>query len=240
MTVSSSTATRRPGPRGFLGLVPYTLDIVIPLVSYYALTAAGLRPFWALVTGGSITATLALYNTVRRGRLDKLGVLVVLEVALGITLDLTVRDARLTLARGSLFILVAGAWVLFTTYFTDRPPTVDVTKGFAAKKGGRQGIEAFEWLAANSVPFLRVQRRLSTVWSVMFIAYAVLRVIIVYNVNISQAVWLNEFPGIAAFIVCMAASARAGKQLEAMVYARMAEMSGQARDETPLRTASER
>jgi hypothetical protein len=145
---------------------------------------------------------------------------VILEIVLGLTLDLTVRDARLTLARASLFILVASVWVFVNT-FSARPLTVDVTKGFAAKKGGRPGIDAFEWLAANSKPFMSVQRRLSVVWSLSFIAYALLRVVVIYTMSISQAVWLDEFPGIIAVILCLVASAREGKKLEAMVYARM-------------------
>lgn len=217
-----------------MGVVPYLFDIVIPLVSYYVLTGVDSTVFWALVIGGGVTAVVALINTVRRGKLDKLGVLVILEIALGLTLDLVVRDPRLTLARASLFILVAGVWILVNT-FTGHPLTVDVTKGFAAKKGGRNGIDAFEWLAANSEPFMRVQRWLSSVWSLMFIAYAVLRVVIIYNVSISQAVWINELPGIVAIVICLAASARAGTKLETMVNARMEQMAGQSPDQVPAR-----
>jgi hypothetical protein len=230
--VASSADTGSKQSLGFIGFVPYLFDIIIPLVSYYALTRVGLTPFWALVTGGGLTAVLALVNTFRRGRIDKLGSLVILEVILGLTLDLTVRSTRLTLARGSLFILVASVWVLATT-FTRRPATVDVTKGFAAKKGGRKGIDAFEWLAVNSAPFLRIQRWLSRVWSVLFIAYAVMRVILIYNVSIAQAVWIDAFPGIAVFVICMAASARAGKKLEKMVFDRMDEMTGQPNNRVP-------
>ncbi len=230
MTVTTTTDARVQRSRGFLGVLPYLLDIVIPLVAYYSLTAVGLTTFWALVIGGGVTAVVALVNTIRRGRLDKLGVLVILEVALGLTLDLTVQDARLTLARASLFILVAGVWILATT-FTGRPVTIPVTKGFAAKKGGREGADAFEWLADNSAPFMRVQRWLSSVWAIMFLAYALLRVVVIYNVDISQAVWLNEIPGLIAVVLCIAASARAGKKLEAMVTARMDEV-GQQRSHT--------
>ncbi len=237
MTVTTTTGVRPQRSRGFLGVLPYLLDLVIPLVAYYSLTAAGLTPFWALVIGGGVTAVVALVNTFRRGRLDKLGALVILEIALGITLDLTVQDARLTLARASLFILVAGAWFLGTT-FTGRPVTVDVTKGFAARKGGPQGVAAFEWLADNSAPFMRIQRWLSSVWAIMFIAYALLRVVVIYNVDISQAVWLNELPGLAAVLICVAASARAGKKLGTMVFARMDEM-GSGTGERPARSVSE-
>lgn len=233
--MTSNSGPKPQWSRSLIQAAPYLFDVVIPLVSYYALTGAGLTPFWALVIGGSITAALALFNTVRRGKLDKLGVLVIVEICLGIALDLTVQSPRLTLARGSLYVLVGGAWLLATA-FTQRPATVDATKGFAARKGGRQGIDAFEWLAANSALFLRIQRRFTGVWGAMFIAYAVLRVVIIFTVSISRAVWITELPGLIAIIICMATSARCGKKLEAMVYARMDEMNemaGQAHDRLP-------
>src|SRR4051794_4517334 len=90
----------RPAAGGVLGFLPYLLDVVVPLVSYYALTSLGLKPFWALVIGGALTAVNSIINTIRRGRIDNLGVLVIVEIILGLVLDLTVRDPRLTLARG--------------------------------------------------------------------------------------------------------------------------------------------
>lgn len=223
-TVSTPTDVPVRQPRGIIGTLPYVLDIIIPLVSYYALTAAGLSSFWSLVIGGGLTATVSVINTIRRGRIDNLGVLVIVEIALGLALDLTVRDPRLTLARGSLFIALAGIWILVNT-FTVRPVTVDITKTFAAKKGGRNGILAFEWLAGNSQRFVRIQRSLSTVWGVMFLAYAVVRVAVIYSVSISEGVWLNEIPGIIAVAICLIASARAGKELETLVNDRMKQMS---------------
>jgi hypothetical protein len=202
------------------------LDIIVPLVFFYVLTGVfHLNTFWALVVGGAITAAVSLVNTLRRGRLDNLGVLILLEIALGLVLDLTVRDARLTLARGSLFIALAGVWNLVNV-FTNRPLTTDITKAFAAKKGGTEGVLAFEWLAANSPEFLRIQRWLSTVWSLAFIFYAIIRVIVIYHTTIAEALWLNEIPGIIAVFVGLAASAVAGKKLEKMVNDRMAVQAG--------------
>jgi hypothetical protein len=221
---ASTEAEARPA-RGITGVLPYLLDIVLPLVSYYALTSAGLSPFWALVAGGGLTAFASLINTLRRGRIDSLGVLVIVEIALGLVLDLAVRDARLTLARGSLFIAVAGIWILASTG-TGRPVTVDATKPFAAKKGGRAGVLAFEWLAEHSRRFLRIQRWLSAVWGAMFLAYAAARLTIIFSVSISRAVWLTEVPGLVAVAICLIVSARAGKQLEALVYDRMARAGG--------------
>ncbi|WP_203922953.1 VC0807 family protein [Rugosimonospora africana] len=218
--MSTTTESQLRRTRGIIGVLPYLLDIVVPLVSYYVLTSVGLSPFWSLLTGGALTTVVSIVNTIRRGKIDNLGILVIVEIALGLVLDLAVRDPRLTLARGSLFIALAGVWILVNT-FTGRPITVDATKPFAAKKGGTDGIVAFEWLARNSPRFLRIHRSLSTVWSVMFLAYAAVRVVVIYRVTISEAVWLTEVPGVIAIAVCLIASARAGKQLEALVTDRM-------------------
>jgi len=210
--------------RGIVGVLPYLLDIVIPLVSYFVLTSVGLSSFWSLVVGGALTAIVSIINTIRRGRIDNVGVLVIVEITLGLVLDLAVRDPRLTLARGSLFIALAGIWILVNA-FTGRPVTVDATKPFAAKKGGKDGVLAFEWLAANSHRFVRIHRSLSAVWSMAFLAYAAMRVVVIYSVSVSEAVWLNEIPGLLAVAICLIASARAGKQLEALVNDRMKDMS---------------
>jgi hypothetical protein len=215
-------------PPGILGVLPYLLDIIVPLVSYYMLTAAGLSSFWSLVAGGGLTAIVSILNTIRGGRIDNLGILVIAEIALGLALDLAVHDPRLTLTRGSMFIALAGIWILVST-FSGSPVTVNVTKTFAAKKGGKNGIIAFEWLADNSRRFVRIQRSLSTVWGVMFLAYAVVRIVIIFSVGISEAVWLTETPGVIAVVICLIASARAGGQLETLVNNRMEHMSGDAR-----------
>jgi hypothetical protein len=227
MTDWATTETKRTRP-GFLGVLPYLFDIVIPLVTYYVLKSFGASDFSALLAGGLLTSANTLMNTIRRGRLDSLGVLVVLELVVGIALDVTLRDPRLLLARGSFFVAVAGVWALATT-FTSRPMTVDASKPMAAK-GGPRRLAAFEWCARHHPVFLRVHRRLSLLWSLMFIAYAVLRVVIIYRAgSVGASIWLNEIPGIVGVAICLAASARAGKVLEKIVDRRVARMDRQAR-----------
>src|SRR6266536_3546395 len=99
----TETPTGRP-IHVLLRLLPYALDVVLPIASYAVLTSLGVSTFWALVVGGLLTAVTSVVNTVRRRRLDKLGGLVLLEVALGLVLDFVVRDPRLMLARGSLYL----------------------------------------------------------------------------------------------------------------------------------------
>jgi hypothetical protein len=224
-TMSASPENKARPAGGIIGVLPYLLDIIVPLVLFYVLQAAGLSVFWSLVLGGAVTAPISVVNTIRRGKLDKLGVLVIAELVLGIVLDLTVQNARFTMARGSLFVALAGIWILASA-FTRRPLTVDATKPFAAQKGGRRGITAFEWLAENSPRFLRIHRSISVLWGVMLLAYAATRVIIIYSVSVSEAVWTTEFPGIIAIGICLIASRQAGKRLEALVNDRMEQLPG--------------
>jgi hypothetical protein len=83
-----------------------------------------------------------------------------------------------------------------------------LAKPFAAKNGGEDGIAAVEWLAANSAPFIRIHCALSALWGVMFLVYAVARVVIIYNTSISRALWITEIPGIIAIGICLIASGR--------------------------------
>jgi hypothetical protein len=227
MTNWATTETKRPRP-GFLGVVPYLFDIVIPLVTYYILKSFGASDFSALLIGGLLTSANTLVNTIRRGRLDSLGVLVVLELVVGIALDVTLRDSRLLLARASLFVAVAGLWALATA-FTSRPMTVDASKPMAVK-GDPRRLAAFEWCARRHPTFLRVHRRLTLLWSLMFLSYAVLRVVIIYRAgSVGASIWLNEIPGIVGVAGCLAASAWAGKLLEKIVDRRVAWMDRAAR-----------
>src|SRR5438874_10824041 len=95
-------------------------------------------------------------NSVHSHSLNRLGALVLFEVALGLVLDFVIRDPRLMLARGSLYLAVGAVWVLVNV-FTTRPLTVDAAKPMAARHGPRV-TAAYEWCAANSPVFLRIPR----------------------------------------------------------------------------------
>jgi hypothetical protein len=215
---------RRAG--GVIAVLPYLLDFIVPLVAFYALTAAGVSSFWSLTIGGALTGVTSVVNTVRR-RLDGLGLLVIAEIALSLVLIATTRDPRLVLARSSLYLALAGIWVLASAVIR-RPVTISTSKGFAAKDNGADGILAVDWLTANSEPFMLIHRRLSALWGVMFLGYAVVRVVIIYHTTVARAVSVTEIPGIIAIGICLIASRQAGKRLEALVKERLRESGGRA------------
>jgi hypothetical protein len=216
---------RRAG--GVIAVLPYLLDFIVPLVAFYALTAAGVSSFWSLTIGGALTGVTSVVNTVRRRRLDGLGLLVIAEIALSLVLIATTRDPRLVLARSSLYLALAGIWVLASAVIR-RPVTISTSKGFAAKDNGADGILAVDWLTANSEPFMLIHRRLSALWGVMFLGYAVVRVVIIYHTTVARAVSVTEIPGIIAIGICLIASRQAGKRLEALVKERLRESGGRA------------
>jgi hypothetical protein len=124
-------------------------------------------------------------------------------------------------------VALAGIWVLVSAVIR-RPVTVSTSKAFAARSNGQDGIVAVDWLAANSEPFLRIHRALSGLWGVMFLVYAVVRVVIIYSTSVSRAVSISEIPGIIAIGICLIASRHAGKRLEALVNERLRQSGGSA------------
>ncbi len=209
--------------KGVLGLLPYLLDLFLPIATYFALKAVGVGDFWALAAGGLLTAVNAAINTARQRKLDSLGLLVLLELALGLLLTFATRDPRLLLARPSLYIALAGLWVMVKA-FSSRPVTVDASKPMAYKGDPRRLI-AYEWCAANSEVFQQTHRRLSTLWGLVFIAYALVRLVIIYSVDsIPESIWLNEVPGVIGIVICLLASKQAGERLEKVVDERMTVM----------------
>ena len=222
-----NTESETSWARGAIAALPYLLDFIVPLVAFYALTAAGLSSFWSLTVGGALTGVNSVVTTVRRRRLDGLGLLVIAEIALSLVLIATTRDPRLVLARSSLYVALAGIWVLASAVIR-RPVTISTSKAFAARSNGQDGIGAVDWLAANSEPFLRIHRWLSGLWGVMFLLYAVIRVVIIYSTSVSRAVSISEIPGIIAIGICLIASRQAGQRLEALVNQRLRQTSGKA------------
>src|SRR5689334_16002537 len=89
-------------------VLPVALDLVVPTVGYYALHAAGVGDAWALTVAGSATGALTLVNTIRRRRLDALGLLIVAELAVAIVLTVAVHDPRLILIRPAFYLTAGG------------------------------------------------------------------------------------------------------------------------------------
>jgi hypothetical protein len=123
-------------------LLPTLLDLVIPTAGYFLLHWAGLPDVWALTIAGSATGVNALVNTIRRGRLDALGLLVVAEVGVSVVLLAVTADPRLILVRPAVYLAVAGV-VNLVSCFAGRPLSYTASTS-TATKGDPERAVAYE------------------------------------------------------------------------------------------------
>jgi hypothetical protein len=183
-------------------LLPTLLDLVIPTVGYFLLHWAGLSDVWALTIAGSATGVNALVNTVRRGRLDALGLLVVAEIAVSVALVAVTEDPRLVLVRPAVYLAVAGA-VNLVSCFVGRPLSYAAATPMATK-GDPQRAAAYERAWHHSRELRAIHRQLTAGIGVAMLAYAVLRVLIVYSFSTGTAVLGQEVPGLPLIALVVA------------------------------------
>lgn len=105
----------------FLG---YVVDVVAPMALFFVLNRLGVPPIWSLLLGSAIVLLSMTVNTVRQRRVDRVGILVLVEIAVSIVLLFVWRDPRFLLAKPSLYTAIAGVYLIATS-FRGRPLTYD-------------------------------------------------------------------------------------------------------------------
>ncbi|HET7094233.1 MAG TPA: VC0807 family protein [Thermomicrobiales bacterium] len=186
-------------------MAPLLIDVVAPIVVYFALHALGVGDLLALTAGGVVAGANAIVTTVRRRRLDGVGVLVVLEIALSIVLLLTVRDPRILLIRPAFFAGVGGLFAL-ATCVVGRPLGYQTSRPLATR-GDPVRAEAYALAWERSPEFRRVERLITAGWGVALLAEAILRVIVVFRFGpdqIGQSLLASQLPGIVLIVVAVA------------------------------------
>jgi len=180
-------------------VLPMLIDVVLPVAGYYLLSACGVDDFWALTIAGLATAAHALFTTVRRRRLDGIGALVVLEIALSLVLLAVTRDPRIVLLKPSFYTALAGVFLLGTCV-AGKPFTIDVTRPMAI--GGEPArAPAVDAAAAHSAGFRREHLHITAVWGVLWIVESVVRAWIVLVTDVSTGVLASQVPGLVALVV---------------------------------------
>jgi hypothetical protein len=181
--------------------LPTLLDIVIPVAGYFVLSRCGVSDFWALTVSGGVTALWALSNTLRRGRLDGVGTLVVAEIALSVVLLVATRDPRIVLLKPSFATALAGIYLLYTNV-VGRPLVYETAKPFATQ-GDPLRAQAYENAWERNAGFRQEQRLINCVWGVVWLAESVARAVVVLNSSVAEGVWTSQIPGIAALVLGM-------------------------------------
>ena len=206
-------------------LLPTLLDLVIPTAGYFLLHWAGLPDTWALTIAGSATGVNALVNTIRRGRLDALGLLVVAEIVVSVVLVVVTADPRLILVRPAVYLAVAGV-VNLVSCFAGRPLSYTASTPMATK-GDPQRAVAYERAWHHSPELRRIHRQLTAGIGVALVAYAVIRVLIVYSFPTGTAVLAQEVPGIVLVALVVVLIRRRVPRLRRIVDAEQAALAAE-------------
>jgi len=177
VSVEETGATLPAPNRGRLQtLAPIAIfDVIGPLVAYFSLRSAGLSAVTALVLSGVLPAFGVALKVVRHRRLDAIGILVLIGIAVGTALGLATGNAHLVLLDGTVPTAVFGGVCLGSLW--SRWPLMF---RFALETMGAdtpQGRDfADKWRYGG---FRHAFRVTTVVWGIAFLAEAATQIIII-------------------------------------------------------------
>ncbi len=175
-------------------------DIGGPLVLYQVLRSHGASEVKALVLSGIFPALGVLYGVVRHRRLDAIGALVLIGIAVGTILGLASHNARLVLVEGSVPTGIFGL-VCLGSLWTRRPLMYRFALEFIGPDTPRGREFESRWQYEG---FRRVFNLMTIVWGVTYLAEAVARVIIVENTSAGTALTISKIMPYAVAAVLVA------------------------------------
>lgn len=198
---------------------PYVFDIGGPFVAYFLVKALGAQVMWAMMIAGAVAGLSAIVNTLRRGKPDAVGALVLTEIVISLLLTIFVRDPRLMLIRPSFYTALAAVF-LFISSSGNQPLTFVGSRQMAAS-GGPARLAAFERTWHNSAEFRTTHRRLTVGFGAALTVDSILRIVIVYCTPVDRSLWLSNIPHVTAMILMIGISALAGRKFHRLVDAQM-------------------
>jgi ABC-type maltose transport system permease subunit len=212
--------------RRLAAFVPALLDFAVPALGYYALHSLGMSDVWALTVAVSATGVVAVVNSARSRKVDLFGILVSAELAASVALAAATRDPRLVLARTAVYLVIFGA-VLAWSGASGRPMTYPSARPMATKGDPARGV-AYTAAWENSAELRSIHSRLSVTIGVVMIAYAALRLAIIFTASsVAQAVWAQEIPGIVMLVAVLGLIRLNVPKLRRIVDAEQARLAAQ-------------
>ncbi|MEV0197036.1 VC0807 family protein [Nonomuraea sp. NPDC050691] len=169
-------------------------NVVLPWLTYTLLTDRGMSDVAALALSAVWPAVEVLGVLLVRRRVDDFGVLTLIVVGLGVAGSLVFQDERLVLVKESAVTGLFGL-VLLGSLLTRRPLMFYFGRKFGTD-GTDEGLA--RWDALWQYPgFRRVQRILTVVWGVVYLAEAVVRLGLSYTLSTSAMVTVSTVLPIA-------------------------------------------
>ncbi|MFG1796300.1 VC0807 family protein [Nocardia sp. NPDC049149] len=185
-------------------LMQLILEVILPLGGYYALRAAGVNPWLALIAPGLLIAGILAYRVVRQRRVDAMALFTLSLIVVGTVMTVVTGDPRTLMVRDSWIFGVLGLWVL-ATLLTQRPFMRIAARAIVTVKIGEEGYRQWDARWDNDSRFRVHLRLLTAVWGTAFVVDAVIRILLAYTLPIdaiplvSTVQWLVVLAALIAF-----------------------------------------
>jgi hypothetical protein len=163
-------------------------DIGGPLVVYQVLRSHGVSEVKSLVLSGVFPALGVAWTVIRHRRLDAIGVLVLIGIAVGTILGLASGNAKLVLVEGSVPTGIFGL-VCLGSLWTQRPLMYRFALQFIGPDTPKGQDFASRWQYAG---FRHTFNVMTIVWGVAYLAEAAARVVIVEDTSAGTALTISK------------------------------------------------
>jgi hypothetical protein len=170
--------------------VNITVNMVLPYLTYRVLTGHGFADLTALTIGAIFPAALAVIELLAHRSLDILALLSLCTLAIGIVGSEITGDARLAIAKDSLFTGGFGI-VLLASLLAARPLMFFFGRKFGAR---HDPVAEARWDDSwrKSPNFRRTMRLTTALWGGVFLLEAAVRVVVAYSVPVPTAAAFSQ------------------------------------------------
>jgi hypothetical protein len=184
---TGARASVRARVEGFAQIAVF--DIGGPLVVFQVLRSHGASEVKALVLSGIFPALGVLIGVVRHRRIDAIGALVLIGIAVGTILGLASGNARLVLVEGSVPTGIFGL-VCLGSLWARRPLIYRFALEFIGPDTPKGRDFASRWQYEG---FRHTFNVITVVWGVAYLAEAAARIVIVENTSAGTALTISKF-----------------------------------------------
>lgn len=178
------TGPKTTSPTSAMGraeLAGVALDVLAPVVAYYALHGAGFSEWVALLAGAAVPAARAGYTLIRRRRLNWLPIAVLTVIAVSIAVSFVAGSPRFLLAKDGIVKAAIGVAIL-ATLPAKHPIMFTVSRTFVSMAGHSPSGWDEQW--ESSARFRKIWRMITGIWGAGVIASAAAKMVFAYTLPI--------------------------------------------------------
>ncbi|SEN09394.1 VC0807 family protein [Actinacidiphila rubida] len=188
-------------------------SMVLPWVTYNQLSARGVPEVPALLIISAWPALeIGLYFALHR-RVDEFGMLILLTLLLGAAGALAYNSSKMIFLKDSALTGLVG--LAFLVSLALRRPLIFYFGRRFATDGTEAGVARWNGMWDAYPGFRAVQRRLTVIWGVAFLAEATVKAVLVYHLSTGTMVSFSSVMPLAVTALLVAYTVRTGKKGEA-------------------------